>query len=399
MTFTADFFEFISKNIDAEPNRLRLKYYNATEYSFDMGLAIAQIECRQRIRRKLPSIAAEPRFLFPSTLLAEQCTDELVAQFHGSLFNGCRTVLDMTAGLCIDDIAIASHGCKVTGIEIDTNAAEIARHNMVVMNANVDIICGDSADFIADTDLRFDAIFVDPARRDSHSNRVYDIADCSPNIIALMPLILKRCSYLIVKASPMIDINDTLARIDGITDIWVVAIKNECKEVLIRVSADKSGSEPSIHTVNYTDSDGTAQRFDFNARNGRTSSTPAAMPQAGGYILEPNACIMKAGAFAALADAYGIAQIDNNTHIFVSDKYIADFPGRVFAIDEIIPYKERELKGFGKSYPHINVATRNFPLTAEQLRKKLRCNDGGNQYLFGVGLNDRSCVLIIGHKP
>ena len=100
-----------------------------------------------------------------------------------------------------------------------------------------------------------------------------------------------------------------------------------------------------------------------------------------------------------LADAYGIAQIDNNTHIFVSDKYIADFPGRVFAIDEIIPYKERELKGFGKSYPHINVATRNFPLTAEQLRKKLRCNDGGNQYLFGVGLNDRSCFLIIGHKP
>ena len=129
MTFTADFFEFISKNIDAEPNRLRLKYYNATEYSFDMGLAIAQIECRQRIRRKLPSIAAEPRFLFPSTLLAEQCTDELVAQFHGSLFNGCRTVLDMTAGLCIDDIAIASNGCKVTGIEIDTNAAEIARRD------------------------------------------------------------------------------------------------------------------------------------------------------------------------------------------------------------------------------------------------------------------------------
>lgn len=394
-----DFYNFIEKYKDADPNVLRLKKINGC--SFDSKFAILQIECRKKASHKIPDLNATQRFLYPTLLSAEQCTSEIIARFHASLFDNCEKILDLTAGLCIDSYYISKNTTHVTALEINPLVAYIGTLNMKQLNANVDVINCNSEDYILNyPDAKYDAVFVDPARRGYNNSRIFAISECSPNIIPLLHQLKKQAKYLIIKASPMIDITNTLTEINNISDIWVLGVKNECKELLFRVNFESDISavcSPRIHTINF-DTTGT-QEFSFDYNHDKTSMPKTTLPQTGNYLYEPNCCIMKAGAFRDIANEYNeLSKLHNNTHLFVSTDKIEAFPGRTFSIEEIIPYKDKELKRIAGKYPQINVSVRNMPLTAEQLKSKLKVKDGGENYLFGVTLCDESKALLICKK-
>lgn len=393
-----DFYNFIEKYKDSDPNTLRLKKFK--EYPFDIKFAILQIECRKKASQKIPELNETKRFLYPSLLSAEQCTSEIIAKFHSSLFNDCNSVLDLTAGLCVDSYYISQKAAHVTAIEINPQIADIGILNMKQLNANVDVINCKSEDYIINNTNKYDAVFADPARRGNNNSRVFAISDCSPNIIPLLHSLKNKAKYLIIKASPMIDITNTLSEINDISDIWVLGIKNECKELLFKVNLMPEpyfAHSPKIHTINFDTVRN--QKFSFDYNPDKTSMPPTAFPHIENYLYEPNCCIMKAGAFREIANEYNdLSKLHNNTHLFVSHYKIEGFPGRMFIIEDIIPYKDKELKKIAYKYPHINVSVRNMPITAEQLKTKLKVKDGGEKYLFGVTLCNGSKALLICKK-
>lgn len=392
--YNTDFFNFIKQHQNDDPNKLRLKYYNNCQ-TFDVMFAITQIECRQRTKKKLFEILKHPEFIFPTKLLSEQCTDETVAQFHSELFEDCDSVVDMTAGLCIDSYYISKKVKTVLSIEMDEFASQIASHNTSLLSDNINVVNADSTEYIINNNITADAIFVDPARRDDNKNRVYNLADCSPNIEQFQHQLKGKCNFVIVKASPMIDITDTLRRIHNISNIYIIGVKNECKEILFKIDFKNNIESPNIKTINFTN--GIKQVFEYNT-NSLSKSINATYPEESLYLYEPNCCIMKSGAYNILANRFDISPISDNTHLYVSSNLCKDFPGRLFEIERVLSYKKNKMKGFNKDYPQINIATRNFPISPEQLKKELKIKDGGNKYLFGVTSQDKTPLLLICNK-
>lgn len=395
--FDKSFYDFIENHKNEDPNKLRLKKFQGGLTDSEIRFAIDQIECRQKAEKKIPSILSNKLFLFPTTLLAEQCTDEKIARIHSNLFKGCKTVLDITAGLCIDSFFISSNNIKTTSLEICESTADIDRNNMEMLGAPVSVINADANEFIKNNKCFYDGIFADPARRDNNNSRLYSIEDCSPNIIELIPYLEKQCKFLIVKASPMLDITALTKSIKNIENIWIIGLKNECKEILFKVNFEQEICSIKINTLNIL-SDNDSQQFsyilnqhksDFNLRN----------PQINDFLYEPNCCIMKAGCHNEIQDKFPLlSKISDNSNLYTSSELISSFPGRQFKIIDIIPFKGKEIKTINKKYPQINVSTRNFILSSENLKKKLKVKDGGEFYLFGTTCDDNKSILIICQK-
>ena len=392
------FFEYIQKNIDCkDTSRLILK---RDKVDFDKNFAVLQIECRAKTKSKLPEILKFEKYLFPKSISAEQCTPELVAKFHGKLFEGCDNVLDMTMGLGIDSYYISKYAKSLTAIEIDQEIAEIGKYNFSNIAENVAVVNANSEDFIRDCSNFYSAIFIDPARRDSNNKRMFGFADCMPNVLDLMPHIRRCTNRLIIKASPMLDISKSIDELQFVTDIWILGIKNSCKELLYELRFDENTDNEcvNIHTINY---DTHIQTVDFKHFTPDANvSADFANPEAGNLLFEPNVCVMKSGKTAQLLSYFpALRKIDVSSHLFiVNDQAIAsELPGRCFCIEQVIPFKDKDIKQL-RVYKEINVATRNFKLTAEQLKSRLRVKDGGNKYLFGTTLHSGEMVLLLCSK-
>ena len=388
-------FTYIAQNIDADTCKLLLKA--EPELTFDKSFAVMQIECRRKTRDKIPELLANCRFLFPKAISAEQCTHEVVAQFHASLFNEDDDVLDMTMGLGVDDYYIAQRVKTLTAIELDPEIAAVGEYNFSFLAPNVNVEQGDSVEFLKQLgEKHYDAIFIDPARRDSSGKRVYGLADCSPDVLSLLPLIKEHCTRLFIKASPMIDVTQSMRDLgENLTQVWAVSVKNECKELFFELDFANSAVGVMLHAFNYTGIDW--QEFSIeNGLGSGSNSIDAILP--GQYLYEPNSSVMKLGCYNAVEDAFCAKQVAKNSHLMVSDKYIDDFPGRQFKVTEIIPFKGKDVKLLGKRYGQMNVATRNFRLSAEQLRKRLGVKDGGDIYLFATTLGNGEQVLILCEK-
>ncbi len=384
--------EFIEANIDADTNKLRLKKFRET--SFDIKFAILQIDCKKRIKKKLPEIYQSDSFLFPNILSTEQCTAEKIAKFHASLLNSQDTVLDMTAGLCIDTYYLSKTAKSITAIEINSETALIADFNMRNNTNNVTVICKDCIEYIKnDNRLNYDVIFIDPARRGDNNKRLFGLSDCNPNIIELIPFLKPIAKVLYIKASPMIDITKSIDELNCyVSDVWVIGISNECKELLFKIELNSTKTtETAIHTLNFDNSQ--IQVLSKTTENQQPSKVYSLDKSS--YLYEPNSCVMKAQIFDTLEHTYNVTNIQKNSHLFVSEEYCEDFPGRKFHITNIIPFKSNEIKNINKKHPQINVSVRNFRLSAEELKKKLKVRDGGNEYLFGTTDCNNNAILII----
>lgn len=398
-----DFWNFIEQHKDENTTKLLLskKYQNT---NFDLKFAALQIECRKRISKKWPDIANLQHFLFPALLPTEQCTHQLIAQFHASLFAGCETVLDLTAGLGVDDFYISDKITHLISVEINPLIAATLQYNMNRYRNNVTVI-NDNAinylDYLITNNNQLDAVYVDPARRDTHGNRVYGLSDCEPNVLQLLKKIENITNTLYIKTSPMIDISQVINNVPQITDIWVMGINNECKELLLRTDLSQkqmANESVIIHTHNYENS-GALQSLTLSYPHNLAQEDIIYGDNILTYLYEPNCCIMKASAFSELFNRYEkLIKLGKKTHLYTSNELYSDFPGRIFQVTETIPYKDKYLKHLNRKYPKANISTRNFKLTAQEIRNKFKIKDGDDTNLFATTISENKQILIVANR-
>lgn len=380
---------YVVANAGADTLKLMLK--SEPDLPFDKRFAVMQIECRKKAKNKIPELLANERFLFPKAISAEQCTHQQVAKFHASLFQPTDSVLDMTMGLGVDSYYISQRVASLKAIELDEEIAVAGAHNYAFTVVNADSVA-----WLTQTDERFDAVFIDPARRGDSGARLYGLADCAPDVLGILPTIKAHAKRLYIKASPMIDVTQSMRDLaPHLTDVWAVSVKNECKELFFEVDFGVECADVQLHALNFEA--GGTQEFAVDSAALAVEGSYGS-PSAGQYLYEPNASVMKIGAFAALTRQFPIQQIAKNSHLYYSDDFVADFPGRKFVIDSIIPFSGKEAKAVGKQHKQLNIATRNFRLSPDELKKRLKVRDGGDCYLFATTLANAEQVLLLTRK-
>ena len=244
------------------------------------------------------------------------------------------------------------------------------------------------------TNLGLKIIFIDPARRDDAGNKVVSLKDCTPDVTVLQEEMLSKADYVIVKLSPMLDWHRAISELSHVREVHIISVNNECKELLLVLSARNMGENLRIYCIN------DAQSFVCDELDMESSSVkiaPSTLEEML-YLYEPNASLMKAGCFGVLSGRYDARMLSKNSHLFVSREPIAAFPGRSFRIIAVSSFNKKELKRYLSGITKANIATRNFPLSVAELRKRLKLKDGGETYIFATTLSDESHVLVITEK-
>jgi hypothetical protein len=364
----------------------------------DLPLALQQIAGWQTARKKLPSWAAVDGIIYPPHLNMEQCSSEQTARYKGSLTPNPSpsergTFVDLTGGFGIDFYfmvkGLRTEGKELRAVYVEHNPelCEIARYNFQVLGLEAEVMNGEAEDYLKKM-THADIIYLDPARRDAYGSRTYDIKDCTPNVIELMPLLLEKADTIILKLSPMLDWRKAVENLGHVAEVHIVSVDNECKELLLVVKQQPCTAFKVI-CVNNDDI------FEFAPS---VHSTVNHEPLTMNYLYEPNASIMKAGCFQEIEKVFDVCQLSNNSHLFVSEKEIKKFPGRLFHIETVTSMNKQELKIALQGIERANIAVRNFPMSAEALRKKLRLKDGGEVFIFATTLSDNSHKLFVCRK-
>ena len=386
-----NFSDFVREHAHDDVCRLRLKYGSDEAAAF----AIDQIEARQKSGRKLPTWAENESLLFPSPLSAEQASSEETARCKQRLF-GTRfdTICDLTGGLGVDTLYFSQTAENVSYIERFPRYCEVARHNLDRLGRrNITVVCADCREYLQTPHPHHALYYIDPARRGGGNRRVFGLADCEPDIAEVWQRVAAEGARLLVKASPMLDISQTL-REYAATDVYVLSVKNECKELLFLLSPACS-DEAVIHCINLAD--GGEQTYSFTLS--KEAALPAPVPPAalGAYLYEPNASILKAGAYKSVCCDFGVSKLSASSHLYTSEKLVSDFQGRIFEIVETLPFSRQMLKTCAAHYPQANLTCRNFPLSADELRRQAKIKEGGETYIFATTWkNDK--ILIICRK-
>ena len=350
---------------------------------------LQQVEGRERTADKLPTFATIEDWWYPVRLSCEQCSSELTAKYKASLINGEKMV-DLTAGYGVDTYFLSAQFEHTDYVEQNAELCRIAAHNFA--NKPITIHNTTAENFLASAG-QYDLIFADPARRDSHGGKVFRLADCTPNIVELLPELLKHGKQLLLKLSPMLDITQAIKELSAVNwDIHIVAVKNEVKEVLLL-----SGGNGTITAIDLTEPEKafvfTREQESLSAKRSFSETVfqcNGLSGAAGLYLYEPSASILKAGAYKLIAQRFGLQKLDINTHLYASDKLIEEFPGRVWQI------KSNDFKQFqttSNNLKHANILCRNYPLTPEQLKKKLHLRDGGTAFVIGCRVNGKPTLF------
>ena len=339
---------------------------------------LQQVEGRERTADKLPTFAAIDDWWYPVRLSCEQCSSELTARYKAQLLSTFNfqlsTLLDLTAGYGVDTYFLSEQFAHTDYVEQNAELCRIAEHNFSLIDNRKSIIVHNTTaeEFIASAG-EYDLIFADPARRDAHGGKVFKLTDCTPNIVELLPELLKHSKHLMLKLSPMLDISQAIKELSVFSlqwSVYVVAVKNEVKEVLLL-----SGGKGTITAIDLAEPE---KAFVFTREEEQVC--PAGIGDLslviGNFLYEPNAAILKAGAYKLVAQRFGLQKLDVNTHLYASDQLVENFPGRVWEIKSKIENQKSKIE-------QANVLVRNYPLTPEQLKKKLHLRDGGTGYVIG----------------
>lgn len=363
-----------------------------TPRGVDREAAIRQVAGWQAMSRKVPQWAATDGIVYPPHLSLEQCSSQATATLKASLVEG-DTLVDLTGGLGVDCSFMARSFKRVTYVERDANLCELARHNFALLGLDhVTVVNVEAERFLAAMEGEVGVIFIDPARRDAHGGRVVLLSDCTPNVEALRESLLAHARRVLIKLSPMLDSHDAVRRMEHVSRVLVVSVGGECKELLLMLERGFAGST----TVSCINDDTT---FDYCPDDPCPPLPLWDEQNARRFLYEPNASIMKAGAFAPLAARFSLEGVAMNSHLFLSDTMKNDFPGRTFVIDEVMPLSSSLLKRGLPGLKAANVTVRNYPMRTEQLRRRLRLNDGGDTYLFATTGESGRKWLFSCHKP
>lgn len=351
---------------------------------------------------------------------SEENVNEIKEEPHEGDFSEETGFVDLTGGFGVDFSYIASRlGVKSMYVERQTHLCEAAKENFgrlglknaIVKNGDgIEVlhsfaskkeaaaseslgITEDQPQSLLKTNLGLKLIFIDPARRDDAGNKVVSLKDCTPDVTLLQEEMLSKADYVIIKLSPMLDWHRAVSELNCVQEVHIISVNNECKELLLVLSARNMGNL-RIYCVN------DAQSFVCEESDMESSSVKIApfTLEEMLYLYEPNASLMKAGCFGVLSERYDARMLSKNSHLFVSQAPIEAFPGRSFRIIAISSFNKKELKRHLSGITKANIATRNFPLSVAELRKRLKLKDGGETYIFATTLSDESHVLVITEK-
>ena len=346
-----------------------------------------QIQGKLKCKKKLPKWFKTMQILYPNKLNIEQSSSEITANYKSKLIKG-ESLVDITGGFGVDSYYFSKKIKRIINCEIDGGLSKIASHNFKNLKAtNIETVAKDGILFLSDSTHGFDWIYIDPSRRDEAKNKRFFIEDCHPNVAQHLDLFFKRSNRILIKLSPMLDIKAALRALPNTKEIHVVAIKNEVKELLFVLEKGFT-KEVSIEAINLN----TLQpnfKFKFSEENKALVNYRNPFK----YLYEPNLAILKAGAFKTVALRFELEKIGQHTHLYTSTKRIENFPGEIYCINEILPYKKgrirKKLKGIKG-----NLKTRNYPQTVAKIKKDLNIIDGGNQYIFFTSSETEKQVLL-----
>ena len=434
--------EFVKQFREFDPRKLALQ---ASRYpDVDMPYALNQIQGWQTALRKLPSWAACDGVVYPPHLNMEQCSSEPTARYKQQVArrwaeripNASRTSMtDLTGGFGVDFSFTSRCFDCATYVERNASLCEVVGSNLPRLGIrNAQVKCAEAEAVLKQTESQT-MIFLDPARRDEHGAKTVLIADCTPDVCQLLPRLMQKSQFVMLKLSPMLDWHKAIVDLDGkVREVHIVSADGECKELLLVLASDGK-PEVQVFCVDIQsrpDSEGQYPRSEFvysiatNAQeeivenNSKLENSTSAQPtnsqfttqklkiaagnnsklkiQNSKFLYEPNASVMKAGCFDEIARAYGVSAISRNSHLFLSDREIDGFPGRSFAIDAVTTMNKRQLRQTLSGMKQANIAVRNFPLSVAELRKRLKLSDGGDTYIFATTTSDGDHILMLTHK-
>lgn len=357
------------------------------------ALMTHQLMSRQKYKLKFPTWCQTEEVVFPPGLHLEQASSELTASFKANLVNG-HTFLDLTAGMGIDSYFLSTHFEAGILVEQNLSLAQYTAHNYAGLQRwNVTIEAGQSAEeFLNGFNAQVDFIFIDPDRRPGKERSVL-LEDCTPNVVEWTPRFLEIAEKVMIKCSPLLDIQASIQQLGSVTEVYVVAVNNECKE-LIFLLEKKNNLSPKIHAVNLK-SENQISRFSFEWQDEQTCFVESGEVQTNLY--EPNAAIMKSGGFKQLAQQWNLKKLHPNTHLYSSNELYHEFPGRVFKVESMCQVSKKALATHLPGQK-ANLTLRNFPGSQVELKKKLGLQDGGEYYVFACTLHDYSHALLVCRK-
>lgn len=375
--------DFINQNISANITQLALQKNPFPETNWT--LILQQIAAKQKAATKLPSWFQTPNIYYPSKVSVEQTSSEKTARYKSDLITG-KSLLDLSGGFGVDDFYFAKRFQNVTHCEIDTDLSEIVQHNFEQLGVtNIRCVSGNSEAILENLNTSFDWLYVDPSRRNETKGKVFMLKDCLPNVPEQLDFYFRFTSNILIKTAPILDITAGLSELRNVKDIHIVALENEVKELLWMIEKDWTGS-PKIKAVNLTKDKTATFTFEWDSVAIAEYSEPKT------YLYEPNAAIMKSGGFEWISAQFKLKKLHPHSHLYTAETLI-EFPGRVFTIDQIIPYNKTEMKRLANQ--KANITVRNFPDTVENIRKKWKINDGGNCYsFFTTDVNNHKIVLL-----
>lgn len=370
------------RNFDGDTTRLA--FSGSPFKNISVQELLEQITGHRTAKVKIPTWADTKGIYYPARVNLEQTSSEVTAKYKAKLFGG-KSMADITAGFGVDTFYFSKSFNTVDHFEINENLSEIAQHNFKILGSNnISFYTIDGLQAVVNK--KYDLIYVDPSRRDQDKKKVFLLEDCLPNIPIHLDSLLRNTNRILVKTSPMLDISIGKKALKFVSEIHVVAVENEVKELLWVVESPGANS-PKILTVNFIGSE--VQQFTFqygDSGSGKYGDVKS-------FLYEPNAAIMKSGGFSVISENFGIEKLHKHTHLFSSDELI-EFPGRRFKVLERIPYTKKHMRA-GITFDKANVAIRNFPESVSEIKKRWKIKDGGERYVFfTTGQNDKKMMLI-----
>ena len=400
----------------------------------DMPYALDQIQGWQIARRKLPKWAACDGVIFPPHLSMEQCSSEPTAQYklnlamewtcrieslelrvenselstqncrrqqfktQNSKFKTSTRMTDLTGGFGVDFSFTSCAFAAATYVERNEQLCHIVEHNLPLLGLNnATVVCADAVEYLSTVEPQT-MLFLDPARRDEHGAKTVMLADCTPDVVQLLPQLLEKSRFTMLKLSPMLDWHKAVDDLQGtVREVHIVSVGGECKELLLVLSTVVE-SELKVYCADLSTASDTSSIFVYTPGSSAPVANSKLKIQNSKFVHEPNASIMKAGCFDELAAAYGVSPVSRNSHLFLSDEPVEGFPGRSFVVERVTTMNKGELRKALVGIEKANIATRNFPLTVAELRKRLKIKDGGDVYIFATTTAEGEHLLLISRK-
>ena len=391
----------------------------------DMPYALDQIQGWQIARRKLPKWAACDGVIFPPHLSMEQCSSEPTAQYklnlamewttlnselstqncrrqqfktQNSKFKTSTRMTDLTGGFGVDFSFTSCAFAAATYVERNEQLCHIVEHNLPLLGLNnATVVCADAVEYLSTVEPQT-MLFLDPARRDEHGAKTVMLADCTPDVVQLLPQLLEKSRFTMLKLSPMLDWHKAVDDLQGaVREVHIVSVGGECKELLLVLSTVVE-SELKVYCADLSTASDSSSLFVYTPGSSAPVANSKLKTQNSKFVHEPNASIMKAGCFDELAAAYGVSPVSRNSHLFLSDEPVEGFPGRSFVVEHVTTMNKGELRKALVGIEKANIATRNFPLTVAELRKRLKIKDGGDVYIFATTTAEGEHLLLISRK-